>query len=121
MATVSRSPSRANEYGSIALNALVAFGAWLGFYQQVGWAAVLTATTIWINAGAIFVLLQSGKLPRTTREPPMAPWLWNLFDVLIGAELLAAQAYATAFAWIYATIGHHVLRRRGRAVAETEQ
>ena len=89
---------------------------WIGFYEGVTAVAWLASTFVWFMVlSYAAALMDRGACERTfARGSPAPEWLENLFDVSVGAALLAAQAWWTAGAWVLSALierGHSVERK----------
>lgn len=108
---------------TFAANAAVAVGAWYGFYQGVAWVAWITTGVILLTTMAyLLVLASADSCVRAAARPlPLHEWIWNGFDVLIAAELLAASAWVAAGGWILGAMSHSLIRWRGAAPSRHRQ
>ena len=98
-------------------NAGYLVAVWIGFYEGVAAVAWLASTFVWVMA----LIYASIWMDRTACARsialgnPAPEWLGNLFDVSVGAALLATQAWWTAGAWVLSALIERAIRWRGRA------
>jgi hypothetical protein len=113
------SPSRLVKF--VLCNAGYLAVVWIGFYEGVAPVAWLASAFVWFMV-AIYASIwvdRSACARSIALSSPAPEWLGNLFDVSVGAALLAAQAWWTAGAWVASALIERAIRWRGRAALDS--
>lgn len=96
-------------------NLAYGLAVWVAYYEGVTAVMWLVSGFAWFMCLAYMTCLSSKSacVASALRGNPAPNWLINLFDVSIGAALLAANAHWTAAAWIISAILMHAVAWRG--------